>query len=114
MTGKQLIEHRAKSVDICRAANGCVVSHRLLWRHVTRCAQHVHTAGESTFFFYETGQSEISQMRRTVGVDKNVTRFDVAMQNAVFVRTVNGARQRSEEHTSALQSIRHLVCRTLL
>src|SRR5215510_15573598 len=97
MTGKQLVKHSAKTVHICCFADGGVISYCLLGRHVTGCAQHVQGAGESTFSFYETGKSEISQVRLTVGVDKNVTRFDVAMQNAVFMRVVNGARQLGDE-----------------
>src|SRR5258705_1891972 len=39
-----------------------------------------------------------------------------AQMNACInnLRQIDGAKQRSEEHTSELQSLRHLVCRLLL
>src|SRR5205814_3000576 len=52
-------------------------------------------------------------------VDIPVAELNEALRRALVVRAVGGSPQRelslrSEEHTSELQSLRHLVCRLLL
>ena len=36
MTGKQLVKHCAQSVHVCCAGQLGLVTHGLLWRHITR------------------------------------------------------------------------------
>ena len=40
----------------------------------------------------QSGQAKIGQMRFAFCIEQNVSRLDVAMQNAVLMRVVNGAR----------------------
>src|SRR5438045_4376367 len=67
----------------------------------------------STLFPYTTLFR--SHLRAAVAVEQDVLRLDVAMDQALLVGESEPARDfRSEEHTSELQSLRHLVCRLLL
>ena len=52
MAGEQLVEDRAKSIDICGVADGCVVSGSLFRRHVTGCAHHVQRARDRALSFH--------------------------------------------------------------
>src|SRR5437899_9428853 len=71
------------------------------------------------FFFNDTPPPEIytfpyTTLFRSLGPDlngKRVVRTGLAAGDQVVV---NGLQRRSEEHTSELQSLRHLVCRLLL
>src|SRR5215470_17743342 len=92
MTGQQLIEHCAKSIDISRAADALVVSHSLFRRHVTGRAQYFHRACDGAFSLDQSRQPEVGQMRFAFGIEQDVPWFDVAMKNAVLVRIVNSSR----------------------
>ena len=69
----------------------------LFRRHVTRRSQHVHRVSDSAFCFQQPGQSEIGEMRFAFGIEENVARLNVAVQDAVFMRVVNRARQFRDE-----------------
>src|SRR5207248_11054904 len=92
MAGQQLIEHRAKAVYIRRARELGVVSYCLFWGHVTGRSQYFHRARDSALRLDQASQPEVREMRFAVCVEQDVSRFDVAMQNAALVSVVNCAR----------------------
>src|SRR5258705_9512836 len=47
-------------------------------------------------------------------VDENASRVEIDNERVIVRRNVHCRSLRSEEHTSELQSLRHLVCRLLL
>ena len=49
------------------------------------------------FGFDQAGQTEIGQMRFAFCIQQDVSRFDVAMQNAVFMSIMDCARQLRDE-----------------
>src|SRR5262245_66174558 len=65
----------------------------------------------STLFPYTTLFRSVSSMRNGISSIKNVTTHDLVIGTCVLIAL---AFVRSEEHTSELQSLRHLVCRLLL
>src|SRR3989449_10854212 len=74
----------------------------------------------SFFFFNDTATTEIYTLSLHDALPISVGSWLVCVQDAVQQREIRlifrkqGARKRSEEHTSELQSRLHLVCRLLL
>src|SRR5947199_7192762 len=67
----------------------------------------------STLFPYTT----LFRSEAAVPVQMELKRIiisEIHEQQVILLREVEGERSRSEEHTSELQSLRHLVCRLLL
>src|SRR5437899_1192782 len=62
------------------------------------------------------GTTKLARLEENIGAAAiELTPDDLrGIENAASQITVQGARYRSEEHTSELQSLRHLVCRLLL
>src|SRR5205085_10953064 len=85
MASEQFVENRAESVDICGAADSCIVTDRLLGRHVTGRSHYLLRARDGAPMFHQPGEAEISQVRFAVSVQQNISWLDVSMQNAVFV-----------------------------
>src|SRR2546430_11676684 len=59
MICQKLIKHRAKTVNVCGAADGRVVSHGFFRRHVTWPAHHFHSARDRAFRFTQSRKSEV-------------------------------------------------------
>src|SRR5439155_7393351 len=97
MASEQLVKHCAESVNICRASDACVISHRLFRRHVTWSAQNFHRARDGTLCFDQPCQPEIGEMRFAFLIKQDVPRFDVSMEDAVFMRIVNGPGQLGDQ-----------------
>ena len=91
MASEQFVENRAESVDICGAADSCIVTDRLLGRHVTGRSHYLLRARDGAPMFHQPGEAEISQVRFAVSVQQNISWLDVSMQNAVFVCVVHSA-----------------------
>ena len=53
--------------------------------------------GDTCFQIRPIGQSEIGQMRFAFCIQQNVSRLDVSMQNAVFMRVMHGARDLGDQ-----------------
>src|SRR5437899_3631525 len=67
----------------------------------------------STLFPYTTlFRSELAWLADVCGQERRVT--DARLRNYRYRRRPRAGEPRSEEHTSELQSLRHLVCRLLL
>lgn len=49
--------------------------------------------GNGTFLFHQSRHPKIRQMRLAVLIQQNVSRFNIAMQESVFVRELHGARE---------------------
>src|SRR6266567_5486245 len=92
MASKQLVEHGAKSVNVRRTCELAVVSNCLFRRHVTWRAQNFQRARDGAFCLDKSRQAEVGKMRFARCIEQNVARFDVAMENAAFMRVMNGAR----------------------
>src|SRR5205814_3454640 len=92
MASEQLVKHYAESVNICRASDARVISHRLFRRHVTRSAQNFHRARDGAFGFDQPCQPKIGEMWFALCVEQDVSGFDVSMEDSVLVRVMNSAR----------------------
>src|SRR5437899_8154517 len=72
----------------------------------------------STLFPYTTLFRSDARERRVQGPRRHIRREDGPGKKRYSTKSVHRARRqrwfRSEEHTSELQSLRHLVCRLLL
>src|SRR5204862_686930 len=90
-TCQQLVEYCAKSVNICGAADGCVISHGLLWRHVTWRAQNFQRARDGALRSDQACKAKIGQVRFTFCIEQNVPRLDITMENSMFMRVMNNA-----------------------
>ena len=97
MTSEQLKKNCAKTVNVCGAADGRVISHGLFRRHVTRRAHHFQRARDRALRFDQPCKTEIGQMRLAVRIEQHVPRLDVAMENAVFMRVMDSARHLGDE-----------------
>ena len=85
MTGQQLVKHCPNSIHICRAANRGVISNGLFRRHITWRAQNFHCPRDGAFTLDQSRKAEIRQVRFTFLIEKNVSRFDIAMENSMFM-----------------------------
>src|SRR5437667_12718142 len=92
MASQQLVEHRAKAINIGEAADGRVITYCLFRRHVTGRAQHFHRARDGALRLDQSCQSEVREVWFTFLVEQDVSRFDVAMKNVVLMSVINGAR----------------------
>src|SRR5206468_11196796 len=100
MTGQQLIEYCAKSVNVRCASESRsrgIIASRLFWRHVTRRAQNFQGARDGALCFHQACQAEIGQVWFAFCVEQYVSRFNVAMKDAMLMRVMNGARQFRDE-----------------
>src|SRR5262245_63394726 len=80
----------------CRIAPSQRISQNQLWGALAyRASANIDDAGGATLI-------------------RITTRISGALGNVTHRRGINIWRRRSEEHTSELQSLRHLVCRLLL
>ena len=92
-TGEKLIQNRAHSIDIGRAGRGRAFrAARLFRRDVTRRAHELRRARHRALGFDQPGQAEIGQMRLAFMVEQDVSRLDVAMEDAALMRVVHAAR----------------------
>src|SRR6516165_12686777 len=101
MASEQLEKYCAQSIDVCHTADSRVVSQCLLWRHVAGRAQYFESARDSALSFNQSREPEVGQMRFAFLIEKNVSRFDVAVKDAVLVCVVNGARYFGDQFDSA-------------
>src|SRR5436190_3589951 len=77
---------------------------------LTRRSQHVHGVSDSALRFQQPGQSEISKLRFAFGIEENVARLNVAVQDAVLMRVVNRARQFRDEFRCGASRDRRALC----
>src|SRR5439155_4969631 len=97
MAGEQLIKDCAEAVHIRRPCKLLVLTPRLFGSHVAGCSQYFHRASESALRFDQASQPEISEVRFALGIEENVTRLNVAVQDPMFVCVMSGARQLGDE-----------------
>src|ERR1039458_5799093 len=78
------------------------------------CARHI-VVGVGCFFFNDTATTEIYTLSLHDAFPISARRIDDSVRRTSVSRIwMSASRNRSEEHTSELQSLRHLVCRLLL
>src|SRR5213595_3649482 len=97
MASEQLVKDCAESVNICRASDARVISHRLFRRHVTRSAQNFHRARDGAFGFHQSCEPKIGEMWFALCVEQDVSGFDISMEDAALMRIGNGAGQLGDQ-----------------
>ena len=89
---EQIEQNRAETVNI---SSGCETrrrSARLFGRNVTGCAENRERARKIARGVEPFGQTEIAHERFAAAIEHDVSRFQVAMQNTLDVRVLDGTR----------------------
>ena len=73
------------------AQKRCNAPGRLFRRHVRKRAQNLAFLGNVFGGIKNLGQAEIAHQRLSISVQKNVARFEITMQNALYVGVSHGA-----------------------
>ena len=87
---EQVIENRAERIDVAAPADQAALGRGLLRRHVVGRAEHLAAQGQFAVVMQPLGQAEVGHARLVERVDQHVGRLEVAVQNAAFVRVVDG------------------------
>src|SRR5215213_2183242 len=98
-TSQQLIENGAELVDVGESRDW--ITTNLLRRSVVRSHPAAHRVRERrtgiALWFEELGQAEIEQLYRTITVDENVRRLQIAVNYEVSVRVLRRVAYDSEK-----------------
>src|SRR5215813_3368476 len=103
VAGEQLVEQHAEAVLI--GGRGHLLAARLFGtgvfgrHHPHRRYRRVNRVGDEVGV-EDLGDAEIEQLRRPVFGDQYVARFDVAVDNLIFVRVMRGGADQSKEPES--------------
>ncbi len=90
LAAEQFVEDDAQGIDV-RAAVGAVrIAAGLFGRHVGRCAEDFAFERHTDFAGIVLGQAEIEQVGFAAGIDDDVRRLQVAMDDAGLVGVVEG------------------------
>src|SRR5262249_46083164 len=89
---RQIVKHCAKSVHIYATCKLGVVTCGLVWRPVNRCTHQFLRACGGVLRMLQSLVTNIGQMRFAACVEQKVSRLDVAMEDSVLVRMMDGAR----------------------
>src|SRR5260221_4535147 len=100
----QMVKHGPERINIAPPADLSAIGRSLLWRHIIRRTQHLARDRQIGLAFEPLGQSEIGDPRLIVGVDEDVGWLEVAMQDAAFVRVMDGL-------SDGLEVTRRVHCR---
>ena len=91
-SGEQLVEDRAQAIDIRCRRELLGMAGGLLGRHVGWGAEQRGRPGDVIAAFDDFGQPEVGDVRLAVCVHQEVGGLEVAVENAVFVRIMDRAR----------------------
>ena len=97
LTGEHLIKNCAERVNIGCCGQLFGPTRGLLGRHVARCPENIERIRDRAFLFDQTRQSEVGQMWFAILIEQNISRLDVAMQNAALVRELDRSRDFHEQ-----------------
>jgi len=88
--GEEFVKQRTDAVDVARRSNLPVPSLRLLRRKVVGRAQHFSGQGQVTASIELLGEPEVGQADLVEDIQKDVGRFDVAVQHPLGMRVGDG------------------------
>ena len=86
LAGEQLVEDDAEAVDVAAGVDRVRLAAGLLGRHVGRRAEHLAVGRHRRVVGVALGQAEVHEVRLAVGVEQDVRRLDVAVDDAERVR----------------------------
>ena len=84
-TSQQVIKNRAETVHICCCSDTARIG-RLFRRHVVRRAENRQRLREIAFALQPFRKAEVAHERFAGGIEKDISRLQIAMQNSVLVR----------------------------
>ena len=84
-TSQQVIKNRAETVHICCCSDTARIG-RLFRRHVVRRAENRQRLGEIAFALQPFRKAKVAHVRFAGGIEKDISRLQIAMQNSVLVR----------------------------
>jgi hypothetical protein len=93
---QELEENHAQAVNVAAGVDAMSFAAGLLGRHVRRRAEDLSFERHRQFARVALGQAEVGDVRRSVLVDQDVRRLEVAMDHAMLVRVLQ--RQRDFDH----------------
>ena len=91
-TSQQVIKNRAETVDIGCRSHAARIG-RLFRRHVVWRAEDRKSLGEIAFALQPFRKAKVAHVRFASGIEEDISRLQIAMQNSVLVRKRDGARQ---------------------
>src|SRR4051812_34664339 len=92
LPGKKLKEDRAEAVNIGRGSEVRRRTIGLFRRDVARCSETAERPGEITRSSLRPSESKIANQWLAALIEEDVAGFEVAMEDAVFVRVMDGTR----------------------
>ena len=87
-TGEHLVEHHADGIQVSAAIERNAGNQGLGGHEIGRAHRHVRLRQAALACIALFGQSEVRHLHRTLHVDEDVGRFDVAVDDAVEMRVV--------------------------
>ena len=95
--GEHLVEDRSQRVDVGRRADLAGQPLRLLGGHVAGRPHHLAADGLAVLDLQPLGQAEVGDLRRAVGVEQDVGRLQVAVDDPDAVDRADGAGERGHQ-----------------
>ena len=92
MSAEQFVEDGAEAVDIRRDGDLVRMSRRLLGRHIAGGTEHRAAQRQFAVAFNAPREPEIRDRRLAARIEEDITRLQIAMENAALMRVVDGAR----------------------
>src|SRR5450759_2699052 len=78
------VEEHAQRIDIA-ARIGLAIAHEQLGRNIIDSPQYVAGGGEGTRIVHDARHAQIGQVAEVISAEKNIGRFDIAMNNTMKV-----------------------------
>ena len=94
---QHLIEQRAEGVDVRGRPDRPRLPDDLLGSHVARSPHPSAAQSQCCLFFELPGQTEISDLGRTLGREQDVARLQVAVHDSSLVRHLHGLGEHDQE-----------------
>ena len=106
---EQTIKERAQAIDVGRRGDTTLVSHRLLWGHVTGRAHDQPRLGCISRSAEPLGQAEVGDVSTPFVVDQDIRGLQIAMQHTSLVCMVDRSRDRGDQASSRPGVTREIV-----
>ncbi len=95
--GQQRVENRTQPMNVGRRCHRTALARSLLGGHVGRRTDDRAGAGQLAVPFNPLGQAEVADVRLPVGIDQDIRRLQVAVEDAPLVRMVNRVGRRRHQ-----------------
>ena len=99
--GQQGVEDRSQPVDVGRGRQCAAFARSLLGRHVGGRADDRPRVRQLAVPLDSLGQAEVGDMRLTIGIDQDIRRLQVAMEDASLVSVVDRLGRRRQQSSRA-------------